>query len=251
MKSIFKCIVLLVFVFVSCSKNDDFNGGSYSYKTKIGNSANDILSNTIFTDLYVDVMYVEGAMPSQETLNNLDTFIKERTYKSNIIIATRLISIEKKELYAIDEVRSIEDANRLLFTQDQQIVVSALFLNGKSSNDEEGMVTLGTAHRNTSFVIFKEAISNSSSIFLGRQKNILETSVVLHEFCHLLGLVNIGSQMVTDHQDKENGYHCKNPACLMYYQEELHANYFNGLNEFEVPSLDADCIADLQANGGK
>ncbi|MBP8792635.1 MAG: membrane metalloprotease [Lutibacter sp.] len=247
-KNYFFSVVFLILTLTSCNKNDDFNGGSYSYKSKIGNSANDILSNAVFTDLYIEVMYVEGFSPSSEALKNLETFIKARTYKSLVIIESRLISIEKKDIYTIDDVRTIEDANRLLFTQNNQLVVSALFLNGKSSSDKDSMVILGTAHRNTSFVIFEESIKKSTNFFFERAELILETSVILHEFCHLLGLVNIGSPMISDHQDDENGYHCNNPKCLMYYQEE---SFYNRLNKYEIPKLDANCLADLRANGGK
>ena len=245
-------ILFLVTTILSCSKSDDLaTTSSYSFKSKIGNSANDILSNALFTDLYVEAMYVEGFKPSSTALKNFETFIKTRTYKSSVIIETRQISIEKKATYSIDDVRKIEDNNRLLYTQNGQLVISALFLNGKSSKDADNTAILGTAHRNTSFVIFEETIKNSTSNFYGPTKEILESSVVLHEFCHLLGLVNVGSPMVTNHQDEANGYHCNNPNCLMYFEEESLYKSGNRFNRYEIPKLDANCLADLKANGGR
>jgi hypothetical protein len=54
--------------------------------------------------------------------------------------------------------------------------------------------------------------------------------------------------MQTDHIDPANGAHCINPLCLMYYNVETSAI---GSNLSAIPILDADCEADLKANGGK
>ena len=80
---------------------------------------------------------------------------------------------------------------------------------------------------------------------------VLETTVVNHEFGHLLGLVNAGSPLQSDHQDTEHGKHCTEQDCLMYYTAETGEGIINMLSGGSVPSLDAQCIADLQANGGK
>ena len=65
---------------------------------------------------------------------------------------------------------------------------------------------------------------------------------------YLMGLVNQGSPMQKDHLDHGNGAHCINSHCLMYYDVEKSTV---GGNLFSIPTLDADCEADLKANGGK
>lgn len=59
--------------------------------------------------------------------------------------------------------------------------------------------------------------------------------------------------MQTDHKDEENGNHCDNESCLMYYAMERPdlISQFLDLDGEDVPGLDTNCIADLQANGGK
>src|SRR5690606_34184596 len=106
-------------------------------------------------------------------------------------------NIASKSIYSIDDVKSIEDANRSIFTFENQLSISALFLNGKSSSDSETATVLGTAYRNTSFVIFEETIKATSNEVFKPNKVTLESTVILHEFCHLLGLVNLGTNMVT------------------------------------------------------
>ena len=201
MKNIFKSVLLIFFLTISCSEDDSsvngLNNGNYPYKQQAGYSANDILSNKKFTNIYIEVMYVDGFKPSAEALTNLKNFIAARTYKTNIVIEQRLINIASKLTYSIEDVRSIEDANRSIFSFENQLAISALFLNGKSSTDTENTSVLGTAYRNTSFVIFEETIKAASNNIFGPSKITLESTVILHEFCHLLGLVNFGTNMVS------------------------------------------------------
>ncbi len=66
----------------------------------------------------------------------------------------------------------------------------------------------------------------------------------------LLGLVNTGTTPQTDHQDHAHGAHCTQTSCLMYYQVDT-SNFLANLLGGTVPSLDAACVQDLKANGGK
>ncbi len=255
MKNIFLSILLISFILISCSKNDDLgdvlNNGNYPYKSQVGYSANDILSAKIFTNLYIDVMYVEGFKPNAKTLTNLKNFIGARTYKTNIIIEERLINAPTKSIYAMDDVRNIEDVSKTKFTSENELVISALFLNGKSSSDSESSVVLGTAYRNTSFVIFEETIQSFSDSPFEPSREVLESTVILHEFSHLLGLVNLGTNMVENHQDSTHGAHCVTENCLMYYQVENGKSVIGMFSGGQTPQLDSFCLEDLKANGGK
>ena len=68
----------------------------------------------------------------------------------------------------------------------------------------------------------------------------------------MLGLVDEGTPLHSDHKDAANGNHCTNTNCLMYYavMDGRHdAQYTGGLAS--VPVMDSSCLADLRANGGK
>ena len=78
----------------------------------------------------------------------------------------------------------------------------------------------------------------------------LETTVLEHEFAHILGLVDSGSTMQTNHKDAAHGNHCNNTNCLMYYASET-TDILGVLLTGSIPVLDANCKADLTANGGK
>lgn len=254
MKNIFKSVLLIFFLTISCAKDDSLENdlsSNYTFKQQVGYSANDILSNKKFTDIYIEVMYVDGFKPSAETLTNLKNFIGLRTYKTNIIVEERLIDITLKSVYSMEDVRSIEDVNRNIFSFENQLAISALFLNGKSSSDTENTTILGTAYRNTSFVIFEETIHSFSDSAFEPSREVLESTVILHEFCHLLGLVNVGTNMVENHQDTTHGSHCVAENCLMYYQVENGKSVADMFSGGQIPQLDANCIDDLKGNGGK
>lgn len=57
--------------------------------------------------------------------------------------------------------------------------------------------------------------------------------------------------MQTLHQDTAHGKHCDIENCLMYWTAETGEGLLNSITGGNIPTLDTQCIADLQANGGK
>ena len=78
----------------------------------------------------------------------------------------------------------------------------------------------------------------------------LYSTVLEHEFGHLMGLVDLGSPMITNHKDGAHGNHCNNQNCLMYYASET-TDLLGFLLTGNIPALDANCANDLHANGGR
>jgi predicted Zn-dependent protease len=102
-------------------------------------------------------------------------------------------------------------------------------------------------------VIFEKTIQDLSGNTLSQpSREKLETVVMNHELGHILGLVNIGTNMVTPHQDPDasHGRHCENTSCLMYWGVET-GNVAQNLLGTGMPQLDQNCLNDLKANGGK
>ncbi|MFT6970402.1 MAG: hypothetical protein ACJAXX_000967 [Roseivirga sp.] len=67
---------------------------------------------------------------------------------------------------------------------------------------------LGIAYKNTSMVLFQSRIEELSGGVGQSSTSLLTSSVLGHEFGHILGLVNAGSTPQGDHQDTANGRHC-------------------------------------------
>lgn len=254
-------IFFILTIFQSCTKDNSINADSGNNNNSItiiankqttGSSSNDLLSDTKFKSMVIELVYVEGFEPTTAAIDNFKTFLEARTYKPNgITIEKRAISSQGKSVYSIDEIKVIEDANRTKYNTDDQIAVWAFFTNGKSDSDSDNTMVLGTAYRNTSFVIFEETIQNSSNSPFEPNRTVIETTVITHEFGHILGLTNLGAPLQSDHEDTEHSKHCNDQDCLMYWAVESSAGIANLVNMSSAPQLDAQCIADLQANGGK
>jgi hypothetical protein len=248
-------IILLAFLLQACSKNEinDSNANiTIANKKQTGTSAHDLLSDDTFTSMVIEVVFVEGYAPTQTAINNFVNFIKARTHKPNgVSVQTRSIVSPGKSQYSIEDIRDIEDTNRTAYNTDSQIAVWAFFADGESDQNTSESSIIGTAYRNTSFVIFENTVHDFSNNNFEPPRDLLETTVVEHEFCHILGLTNFGSPMQTDHEDPNHEKHCNVDTCLMYWASEFGSGIGNMLGSSSIPQLDPQCLADLQANGGK
>ena len=248
MKAFCKLFLALTFFYWSCSKsNDQTTNFSYSTKQSVGSSAHDLLSADKFSSLTVQIQYMPGFQPDQTAISNLNSFLNSRLNKpGQIQIVQEQIAASGDTAYTIDDVVNEENKSRTTFSQPGEIGVYFLFTDNSYSGSAN---TLGAAYYNTSVVVFGKTIFNYSGGLGQINRTILETTVMEHEFGHILGLVDIGSPMVTNHLDSAHGNHCNNNKCLMYYEVE-NTNVIGMFGEM-VPSFDANCVADLKANGGK
>lgn len=260
MKRFISTIVLATILILGCSKEDasaeDNNQNSAPNKNlnrqATGTSANDLLSDNTFKSMAIELVYVEGFEPSQTAVDNFISFLTNRTFKPNgITVAKRSIPSPGKDSFTIEEIADIEREARTKYNTDTEIAVWALFIDGKSANDSGNSVTLGSAYWNTSFVIYQETIQNLSNSPLEPNRSVLETTVINHELGHILGLTDLGSDMQEDHEDAEHPKHCNVEECLMYWSAETGAGIANMAGMNSAPQLDAFCLADLKANGGK
>lgn len=221
-------------------------------KKAVGDSANDMLSNENFDTLAFELFYVAGMEPTQNTISNFENFLAARLNKSGgISIEMKEIEITNQEVYSITDIRTLEDDIRTKYNKDKEIYVFGIFLDGSYSENTENGSVLGVAYRNTSFVIFEETIQQFSGQPLAPSKTVLESTVLNHEFGHLLGLVNAGTTPQSDHQDVEHGRHCTTENCLMYWTAETGEGLLSSISGGTIPSLDASCLEDSKANGGK
>ncbi len=249
---------LVLMIFQSCSKDDitgDYSNGinKIANKQTTGSSANDLLSDSKFKSILIELVYVEGSEPTSASINNFVTFINDRCYKPNgVTVEKRGIPSLGNTEYSIEEIADIEDTNRTKYNNGEQMAIWIFFTDGKSDKDDGTSVVLGTAYRNTSFVIYEETLHKySNTNRFQPTRSLLETTVITHEFGHILGLTNFGSSQQTQHEDTEHPKHCNVESCLMYWNSGTYAGFSNMINMNSAPELDTQCLADLQANGGK
>lgn len=247
-------LFLLVAAFVAFSgcKKDSKRRIEKFHRQEVGSSAHDILSDKKYQSITVEIVYMTGYKPTDAAMNNLQAMINQYCNKPDGITFTyHEIAAQGKASYSISDVRAIEDDTRQEFTYKKDLAVYFLFLDGPSSENQGSSMVVGQAYYNTSMVIYEKSLQDNSGGFGEPELYKLETVVINHEFGHILGLVNNGSTMYHAHQDSAHGAHCDNQDCLMYWEAETGSIFSNLIGNAPIPGLDANCIKDLQENGGK
>lgn len=234
-------LLFLLLIALGCQKDAPFD-------KKIEPS--DFLSDDDYDKLIVEIQYISGQQPSSTTLDNLKSFLQNRLHKSSITTVQTSIGSPNHSSYTLTDIKNIEEDNRTQVTKGKTLTAYFLFLDADYASNNGNSKVLGVAYGNTSMAIFEKTIKEYSGGIGEPSTSTVETAVINHEFGHILGLVNNGTPMNTNHQDNANGKHCNVQSCLMYFNVEtsdIIANLLGG----GVPQLDTHCIKDLQDNGGK
>jgi hypothetical protein len=249
-------IILIAAVFmgsmgcISNSTGPDSENKTYSSTESPGLSAHDFLSSKRFTELQIEVDYMQGYKPTEQALAGLKEFLESRLHKTTVTIKEPTeIPAAGRTAYTANQIRELEGTYRDSFTHDSTLTAYMIIVDSRFEQKN----VLGIAYYNTSSAFFGGTYDEVSGGFNQPSRERTESISFRHEFGHLLGLVNIagsGTSMQTNHQDTEHGHHCDNNKCLMYYAME-NAGLFDQFLGGNLPELDANCIADLQANGGK
>ena len=223
----------------------------YDHKVQPGTAANDFLADSNFTHLVLEVDYMPGYAPNEEALDSLGAFFEQRLHKQSISIKEPTqIESRGKDRYSANEIRAIEEEERSTFSGQDTLAAYMIIVDGKYRERD----LLGIAYYNTSNAFFGPSYEEASSGIGPPSRYQIEAISFRHEFGHLFGLVNIpnsGTDMQTPHQDADHGNHCDNDQCLMYYATQRTELIQNAVSGDEITPLDANCLADLEANGGK
>ncbi len=241
-------ILSLAVFFFSCRKqntNPEALPNAYSNQAT-GQSASDLLGAGNYTSLTIQIQYMPGYPLDTVVLKNVSAFLGLLCNKpEGITITQTQIPANGGDTVATTKAALLEKQYRTAYTSGKNLALYVLVTDGYNNS----LSILGFGFRNTSICLFGQNIYDHSGSMGQATRVCLESSVLEHELGHLLGLVNLGTPMLTDHQDAVHGNHCNNPDCLMYWAIETHNAY--GTIIRNVPVLDTNCREDLHAFGGK
>ncbi|TSJ46443.1 peptidase [Fluviicola chungangensis] len=244
-------LLFLLFAPYSCKKDSDRRINKF-HRQEVGKSAHDILSDKDYRSITIEIMYMTGFKPTDQAINNLKELIAGVCNKPDgIKMVLKEIPAQGKSTYSISDVKIIEDQNRKEFTYKKDLATCFIFLDGASGEDQGSSMVLGQAYFNTSMVIYEKSLKDHSGGLGEPELYKLESTVINHEFGHILGLVNLGSAMYNSHQDTAHGAHCDNSDCLMYWEVETGSIFDNLIGSVPIPTFDQNCLKDLLENGGK
>lgn len=246
---------------------DHNNAPAAAYQTTqaVGRSAQDLLSNTNFKRLNVEIQSVRGFAPTSQALTHLQRFLGAQLSKPNGITvavsgdfggstsaaASRSASPVPATTYTVSDIRSFELRNRHQYPRKDGQSIYILFLDGAAADDSGDTKTLGQAYGNTSIVIYENTLRTEAAKISGLQPWVAEATVMEHEFGHLLGLVNNPTTSKVAHEDSTHPGHCKESTCLMYYTADTTAILPSLAASGQPPELDENCKQDLKAAGGQ
>ena len=198
-------LFFISFLVVGCSDDDENNfvpDTEASNIKDLGTSANDLLSDTNFRGLTIEIVSVEGFAPTSAAINTFRNFLEDRLHKPDgITINQRTVPSSGLAPFNIDKIRQIETTERTVFNEGDEITVYIYFADGSSDTDNDSKVILGSAYFNTSIVIYEKTLRKLSSNPHAPMLSTIEAATLNHEFSHLLGLVNIGTPLQSPHED--------------------------------------------------
>lgn len=201
------------------------------------------LSDDKYTSMVVEIDYEAGYMPEQSSTDLLKSRLEQVCDKpQGIEIFLTETNFDHEGQWSASDVREKgwnEKSNNP--QSDSTLYWQAIFPSGQYANDG----VLGVAVDASTIAIFGEAVDDAEGpIFNRPSAEEIENSVLVHEFGHLLGLVNLVYQSPVDHEDEEHKGHSNNEDSVMYWAIES-ANIGNIITGELPDDFDADDLNDL------
>lgn len=241
-------LVVASVLLAGCSHAAFFNRFS-----KPGSAAHDLVSGKNYSSLVIEIDHPQGYAPDAAALRDFESVVRGVVDKQSVTFDVQAsIPSEPNRKYSYREIEQLESRHRDRHTSGDTAVLYVVYVAGGSESDTDQGRVLGAVYRGTSMVIFKgNILDNAKSGLLSTrpEARFIERSVLVHEFGHAAGLVNLGAKMVTDHEDPQHRGHSSNRESVMFWAVDNSADLFNIFTGgADIPwQFDANDKADLKA----
>ena len=231
--------VIIISLLVVSGCLDSLKDQVVSCENITGECRYEILQDNNYSKLHIEINYVTDNSPDSDAIDILKKRIQEVSDKTSITVSQSAFG-STDDSYSLEEIIDIEKNERERFKSGDTFVIHILYLNGEYQDNDK---TLGLAYTGSSFVLFKEKIEDASFLLISPAD--IEKSVIVHEFGHLLGLINNGYKSPHDHEDSQHPNHSNNEESVMYWAIESQ-DIGNQLDGEPPNEFDADDIDDLR-----
>ncbi|MEO7111869.1 MAG: peptidase [Polyangiaceae bacterium] len=221
---------------------------NHEHSCGLGDDARSFVRGAPYSKIIIEVGSTKSATPSQAAISHLMSVMGDLLDKpGGVTVVTDAPVDDVSGALSISQVAAMEDASRAQYSMGDTAVFYYLVVSTNSTDDNSAGSILGEAYRPSAMVVFQKTIDANSGGLGQPTRDVVESTVVAHEFGHILGLVNTGTPMQTPHEDSAHPKHDVNTACLMYWANNSSAGLANLLTGGNVPDYDANCRADLAA----
>ncbi len=181
-----------------------------------GEQALELLQGSPYSHLVVEVDYTPGDNLTSSALNLMQARLATYTAKESIRFVFDVIGVNGTMFSELD-LLELERAHRDEATGGDTFTLYILSISGELSNG--GGTSLGAAYTASSLAIFKDVI-RIATIGPGPSISEVESSVLVHEVGHLMGLVNLVYTSELDYEDVTHPFHSSNSTDVMYWAIE-------------------------------
>jgi predicted Zn-dependent protease len=229
----------------------------------VGAANHDLVSGKAYPKLYVEIDSPPGAGPNAEALTAFHDALAQVSGRApgNVVLDTSDTSIpaDAGHRYTVQEIADLESQHRSHHTGGDTAALYVIYVAGGSDGDSGNGKVLGEAYRGTSLAMFKGNVRSTSStggLSTKPSELCVERAVIIHEFGHAAGLVNLGTPMQAPHEDSDPAHrgHSSSQGSVMYWAVDGSASLTNLLTplgggcEQQIPwHFDDNDLADLRA----
>lgn len=165
--------------------------------------------------LEIDVQ--EGASVDRDAVAHLVNLIGRYSGKEIVETGGNSFSSSERE-WTTSKLDDAVAANRSTASTDDAVSIHVLYVRGGLYEDGEETSAIGVAWRASQAAMFPDRWAGIGNV-VGSGRAI-ERAVLVHEWGHLLGLVNLTYTSQIDHEDPDHPGHSSNRDSVMFWQVE-------------------------------